>query len=162
MGAKRFWAMSIKRTLLGIAVLFGFGVLFDYLTNDPFSRSPFMAGLVTIGVYLIASIAFGLLGLITSLLYLWLFAGSDMVNGMVEEMHAAKLPPPRRTDPKIFSYLLDIASDEDVPAADRVKAASFYSAYNTLMGQGIFRALAIGAALDKAVMRYSHEAPSAS
>jgi hypothetical protein len=156
---KRYWAVLIKQFLLSAVVVFGAGALYDYLMTDEFSRSPFTAGLVALAIYVVASVILMLLHAISGALYLWLFAGSDMVDGMVEEMHAAKLPPPRRGDLKNFDYLLEFANDEDAPATDRVRAASFYSTYNALMMRGIFRALAVRRALDKAILRYSQEAP---
>jgi hypothetical protein len=156
---KRYWAVLIKQFLLSAAFVFGAGALYDYLASDEFSRSPFTAGLVTLGVYLVASFILTFVNAITGALYLWLFAGSDMVDGMVAEMHAAKLPPPRRFDPKNFGYLLDFANDEGAPATDRVRAASFYSSYSVLMSRSIFKALSLRRALDNAVLRYAKEAP---
>lgn len=156
---KRFWAVWIKRTLISLAVIFVAGLVFDHFTNDPYYRSPLLAGSVAVGIYLAFSLMVGLLNLISGALYLWLFGGKDMIAGVLDELRQARLPAPRPHDPKNYDYLEMLADDETAEPKDRVKAAVMIGAYSALMRNGIFRALAIRNALDEAILRYSQEAP---
>ena len=159
MSGKRFWAVMIKQSLAGIIVVFLIGVLIDYLNSAPDSRSPLTAGALACGLYLVASLAFTLIGALSKTIYLWLLSGDDMVDGILDEMRGLKLPPPRRDQYKDYDYLNQLVNDDEADAIDRVRAASFTGAYNVLMAQGIFRSLSLRKALDAAVLRYAQEAP---
>lgn len=156
---KRFWAIWIKQMLLSLAVIFIAGVIFDRIINSAEDRTPFMAGLVALGLYLAFLLVAGILSLISGALYLWLFGGKDLTAAIIDELRATKLPAPRSYDPKNYDYLAILADDESAEPAHRVKAAALVGAYSVHMSRGLFRSLAIRQALDAAVLRYSQEAP---
>ena len=83
MSGKRFWAVMIKQSLAGIIVVFLIGVLIDYLNSAPDSRSPLTAGALACSLYLVASLAFTLIGALSKTIYLWLLSGDDMVDGIL-------------------------------------------------------------------------------
>jgi hypothetical protein len=130
MSGKRFWAVMIKQAIAGVIVVFLIGVLVDYLNSAPDSRSPFWAGIVACAIYLLASLVFTLLRVISKIIYLWLLSGDDMVDGILDEMRALKLPPPRSDQYKDYDYLNQLVNDDDANANDRVRAAMFTGAYN--------------------------------
>lgn len=156
---KRFWAMWIKRLLLSLAVIFFAGVIFDHFASDAGNRSPLLAGLVALGLYLVFLLVVSILNLISGALYLWLSGGKDLTAGILDELRQAKLPAPRKHDPKNYDYLAALADDESAEPTDRVKAAVMLGAYSAIMRNGIFQPLAIRKALDEAILRYSQEAP---
>ena len=159
MSGKRYWATMIKQSLAGIAVVFLIGVLFDYFSFSPERRSPIMAGAVACGLYLVASLALTAIGALSKSIYLWLLAGDDMVDGIIDEMRGLSLPAPRADQHKDYDYLNQIVNDDTAETLDRVRAAKFTGAYDVLMMQGLFRALALRKALDMAVLRYAQLAP---
>jgi hypothetical protein len=156
---KRYWSMIIKKSLLVLVIVFLAGILFDRIINDPEARSPIVAGLIAIGVYFAVTALLGILHAISGAVYLWLFASSDLVDGILSELRAAKVPPPRDFDPRNFDYLGLLADDPSEVADERVKAAAFFAGYTVVMKKGLFSSLAIRKALDDAVLHYSQEAP---
>jgi hypothetical protein len=156
---KRFWAIVIKQSLMGLSVVFLAGVMFDHYTNEPGYRSPLTTGMIALVLYIAVSALMGLLNLITSALYLWLFAEGDLSAAVVDDLHAMDILPPRSQDPKNYEYLAILADDESVKASDRVKAAALHATYQANMSKGLFRALALRKAIDAGVLRYYHEAP---
>jgi hypothetical protein len=159
MSGKRYWASTIKRLLTAVCVVFLIGVMFDYFVSLPDRRSPFATGAIACGLFFVASFIVSLIDALSKGVYLWLFSGNDMVEGILDEMRAHHLPPPRYDQHKDFDYLIEIANDDKADTLDRVRAASFSGAYNALMMQGIFRALSLRRALDAAVLRYAELAP---
>ena len=159
MSGKRYWATMIKQSLAGFAVVFLIGVLFDYFTSSPDRRTPIMAGAFACGLYLVASLALAMIGALSKSIYLWLLAGDDMVDSILDEMRGLSLPPPRADQHKDYDYLNQIVNDDSAETLDRVRAAKFTGAYDVLMMQGLFRALTLRKALDAAVLRYAQLAP---
>lgn len=156
---KRLWAILIKQTILSLGIVFLAGVILDRVLNAPYERSPIFAGLIALGIYLVAVLILSTLHFISNALYLWFFSGKDLVAAALDDLRALKLPPPRSYDPKTYDYLAILADDESADPNDRVKAAAIVGSYSALMRKGIFRAIAIRKAMDDAVLRYSQEAP---
>lgn len=156
---KRVWAVFIKKTLLGLFIIFIAGMLYDRFTNYPEFRAPLTAGIISVGLYLALSTAMALLNAICDAIYLWLFAEGDLSGAVLEELHARKIPAPGAHDPKNFDYLAILADDEDAEASDRVKAAFVFGSYKAVMGNSIFKALAFRKGIDAAMLRYVQEAP---
>ena len=160
MVGKRYWAVVIKQSILAFAIVFLAGVIFDHSTNEEGYRSPFLSGSVAIAAYLTLTAVVGILHVIAQALYLWLFAGDDMVGSILDDLRASKLPPPNPTQPKNFDYIEQLANDEEASPNDRVRAGVLFGGYSAAMTQGLFRTLALRRALDEAVLRYSQEAPN--
>lgn len=78
----RIWAILIKQSLLGIAVIFVAGALWDHFYNDPSSRAPLLTGSIAVAIYLVLIAIMGVLNAITGALYLWLFAERDISEGL--------------------------------------------------------------------------------
>jgi hypothetical protein len=159
MAGKRYWAIAIKQLLISLIVVFLIGALYDYSTNDSDYRSPLMAGLVGIAIYIFLSVCLSILNAMSGAFYLWIFAGNDMVSSILDDLRASRIPPPRPDQPKNFDYLEMLANDESESANDRVRAAVLLGGYNAAMVRGLFRSLAMRKALDEGVLRYSQEAP---
>lgn len=156
---KRYWAIVIKRSLLGSVVIFLAGILFDSLVNEPEYQSPFLAGCAAIAIYILVITILGLLNLITGALYLWIFADKDMTESFLDDFRNAKLRGPRNYEPKTHEYLMSIADDDETAIDQRIRAATLLGSYRAAMSNGLFRSLAVTRALDNAVLRYSQEAP---
>jgi hypothetical protein len=156
---KRFWAMTIKKTLLSLLIVFLAGVAFDYFSNEPDYRSPWTTGVVSIVLYFVATLIILLLNLVTNLLYMWLFLDKELSAAIVEDLHNAKILPPRSQDSKNRHYLAELADDEEAPVPDRVRAAVLHGSYANAMSSGLFRAVSLQRAIDNAVLRYYQEAP---
>ena len=92
---KRVWAVFIKKTLLGLFIIFIAGMLYDRFTNDPDFRAPLTAGIISVGLYLALSTVMALLNAICDAIYLWLFAEGDLSGAVLEELHApnSNVPP---------------------------------------------------------------------
>ena len=159
MADRRYWAVIIKQTLLTFTIVFLVGVIFDQLTNEDGYRSPFLSGAGAVAAYLVLTSIVFVLHAIVQALYLWLFAGDDMVDSILDDLRTSRLPPPNSTQPKNFDYIEQLANDEDASPNDRVRAGVLFGGYNAAMTQGLFRALAVRKALDEAVLRYAQEAP---
>lgn len=159
MNGKRYWASIIKRSLIAFSLIFLLGVTFDHLTNDSEYREPITAGFVALIIYLFAILVLSVVHFISNGLYLWWFRGSDMVQGILDELRQMRIPAPNEYEPKNFDYIQMLADDEEAEANDRVKAGVFLGAYNLAMSNGIFSALVLRRALDDAVLRYAQEAP---
>lgn len=156
---QRFWAIAIKRTALALVIVALAGVAFDYVTNGPQDRSPLTAALVALAIYLVANLLLALLNAISGALYLWLFADADLSGAMLDQLRAAKLPPPDRYQPRTHEYLAIMADDEQAEPNDRVKAAIVLTNFNAAKRNSIFRGLALTKGMDNAVLRYAQEAP---
>ena len=156
--AKRYWALVIKRLLLSLAVVFCIGIATSFIW-DKGDLNPLISGIIAIAIYLLLSGAMLIVGAITNLIYLWLFADKDLSAAVVEELRAVAIPAPNEYDFKNFSYLETLASDESARASDRVNAAMLLGAYTNAMSRGVFMSLALRKAIDDGILRYSQEAP---
>jgi len=157
---KRIWLVWAKQLMLGLAVAFVCGLLWDKFINEPYARSGLWSGFVAVLVYVFASFAISFIQFLSGLAYLKLFAGKDLSGAILDEFRAAKMPAPREYQAKNFDYLAELADDPSEDPGDRVKAAIIFGSYKTAMGAGIIRALIVRAALDDAILRYSLEAPT--
>lgn len=139
--AQRFWAVEIKRSLLALAVAFAAGLLFDRYFYESFERSGWIAGVVAVGLYLVAGLALGLVNLATGLIYNSVWRGSDMKEAVLDDLRAAKLPPPDEWHPKRIDYLGSIADDESYPCEVRIRAAIVLASYKIVSHRsGFFKA----------------------
>jgi len=160
MGARRFWAISLKRMLLGWMVVFSAGALVSYAVAKPYDdTNPLAAGLICLALFVGAGATIAVLNAISGGLYLWLFSGTDSVDSVLDDFRAIQLAPPGPRDSKSFEYLGELANDETAPTVERIRAAKLWGAYETAMGIGIFRPLALRKAIDAAMVRYAQEAP---
>jgi hypothetical protein len=158
--AQRFWAVQIKRSLLALTVAFAAGLLFDRFFYESSERSGWLAGVVAVGLYLVAGLALGLINLATGLIYNSVWRGSDMKEAVLDDLRAAKLPPPDEWHPKRIDYLDNIADDERYPCDVRIRAAAVLASYRIVSHRsGFFNGLAFTQAADDAVLRYAQEAP---
>lgn len=159
--SKRIWAMTIKRTLLSVGVAFVAGMIFERLFGNAYGESEaFQAGFIAVAVYAAAGIGLALINLASGALYLWWFADKEMTETILEEFRALKMPPPGQYASKSFAYLAELADDKYADPDDRVKAAFMHGTYKAIMAKGLFRSLAVGKALDNAILRYAQEAPA--
>ncbi len=156
---KRVWAVYIKQGLIGLAVIFGAGVAWDRYFNAPYARIGPWAGLIAVAVFYGAAFAITIINAVASGIYLWMFSGKDYQNLILGDLRNVDLPPPDEYAPKNFEYLAYVAEDRDANPEDRVKAATLLGVYKTLMGQGIFKGLALHQGFDEAMLRYAAEAP---
>lgn len=158
MAEKRFWAISIKKSLIALCLVFLIGFAFDYFTASDRYKAPFAAGFISIAIFVVANLGVILINVVSHAVYLWLFNGRDMEDAILDDFRRAKLPPPTEYDLKRFEYLQELADDVDADPNDRVKAAVLFGGYNTAMSRGLFASLSMRRALDGAILRYSHEA----
>jgi len=157
---KRFWLMWVKQCLLGLTVAFCAGVLYDRVFTPDYDRNALSAGLIATALYVVAGLVLAGISFVTSLLYLKLFAISDLSGGILDEFRALKMPPPRSHHSKNFDYLAALADDGREDPDDRVKAALIFGGYKATMGTGIVRTLTLRKAIDDAILRYAQEAPT--
>lgn len=157
---KRIWLIWVKTGLLSLAVAFCAGVLYDRVFTSADERNGMTAGFIAVALYLVASLLIGLIGFVTSLLYMKFFAVGDLSGAALDELRVLKMPPPRSYHSKNFDYLTALADDSRERPDDRVMAALFAGIYKGTMGSGIIRSLTIRKALDEAILRYSQEAPT--
>lgn len=158
--SKRIWLIWVKQGLLGLAVAFCVGVLFDRAFTPAYDRNALAAGAIAIALYVVAGLALGLVSFVTGLLYMKFFAVNDLSGAVLDEFRTLKIPPPRSYHSKTFDYLAALADDGREDADDRVKAAMVYGNYKAAMGTGIIRTLTMRKAVDNAILRYSQEAPT--
>jgi len=157
--SKRSWAMTIKRSAVTFLVVALVGIAFDYASNEPGMRSPLIAVALSLGAYLLALSALGILHAFSGLVYLWCFGGRDLEAAVLDHLRQSQLPTPSRYHPKNFNYLAAAADDDSLSVDERLKAAVLLGSYTALLEQGLFRSLALRRAIDTAVLRFSQEAP---
>lgn len=159
--SSRNWAIIIKRTVAGLAVVYAISVAFSWATKSEYSDdNPLEMGFIGLLIYLAVSFAISILHGLSGFLYLWLDKGRDLQELVLSDLRSARLPAPREHHMKTTSYLAELAADADEDAEDRVKAAALSATITTTIKQsGFFAGLAWQAAADEAVLRYTKEAP---
>ncbi|MCG6119770.1 MAG: hypothetical protein MEP44_03905 [Blastomonas sp.] len=157
---KRVWAIYLKRLAFDLALVFFAGIVWEWAFFEPYQRNGLLAGAIAILIYFAVSMSLGFVKGLSGLVYLWLFGGSDLKELVLADLRNARLPAPRKNQPKRFDYLLELADDETEEANVRVRAGSLYAAYNVAVQRaGLLGGLAMTKALDDATLRYSAEAP---
>lgn len=156
---RRFWAIYFKRIGLTLIFVFIIGLFFDRFTNEPEYRSPYLAGAISVAIYIVVTSVLGLFHLMVGGIYLKFFSRNDLVDFALEELRNSKIPPPSRYNSKNQRYLGELADSESADPKDRVAAAMLLGAYKNAMAAGLFRSLALSRALDAAVLRFSQEEP---
>lgn len=157
---KIFWAVYIKRFLLGLAFVFAVGMVWEWATLEPYERNGLLAGVWSVLIYLAVSMALGIVNGLSGSTYLWLFGGADMKELVLADLRNSRLPAPRQGQAKRFDYLTELADDDAEDASVRVRAGALYASYQVaIQRSGFFGGLALAKAMDEATLRYSAEAP---
>lgn len=156
---RRFWAIHLKKMGLTLIFVFIIGLLFDRFTNETEYRSPFLAGAISVAIYIILISLLGLFHLMVGAIYLKFFSRNDLVDYALEELRNSRIPPPSLYNSRNQRYLGELVDSESADPKDRVAAAMLLGAYKNAMAVGLFRSLALSRALDAAVLRYSQEQP---
>lgn len=158
---KRVWAVHLKRTAVTLFFVFFAALIWERAFLEPHERNGVQAGFWAIVLYIAASIVFGVMNVLSGMIYLWFFGGTDMMDLVLADLRDSGLPGPQPYQTKRFDYLAQLADDEDFDPKIRVKAAALHSAYQVgIQRAGIFGGLALAKALDEATLRYSAEAPT--
>ena len=157
---KRFWAVHLKRILFGVAFVFTLGMVWEWVTLEPYERNGLSAGMWAVLIYFAVSIVMGVINGASSLAYLWLFGGSDMKDLVLSDLRNSRMPPPRPGQPKRFDYLAELADDQSEEASTRVKAGALFAGYQiAVQRSGFLGGLALTKAMDEAALRYAAETP---
>lgn len=159
--SKRYWLSFLKMTLATSVVAYLLGVGFNYFSGPGYGEfHPWREAWIAVVVYYVCAIGIGIVNALGVIVYLVLDKGSDIENLIVEDLRKSEIPAPKQWQPSRLDYLCMMADDEEEIPANRVKAAALYAMYTQVMKTaGFFKSIAFASAADRAVLRYSAEAP---
>lgn len=156
----RMWALIFKRFAAALIVSYLLSVAFVYLTSDSEYSRPWRDGLIGVLLFVVASTVIQVVGGVADLLYVWFDKGKDFEEVILDDLRSSRLLPPAEHQPNTIQYLDELASDPAALPQDRVKAAAFAATVASARQKlGLFVGMAWAEAADRAVLRYSSEAP---
>jgi len=156
----RIWLIYIKRLLASSIAAYLVSVAFIYLTGDVEFSEAIRDGIMGFALYFAASIAVSVVNGLGGILYLWADKGSDFEDSVLADLRAKRVPPPDDYHPRTVQYLTEVAVDSGFTPTDRVNAAALAATFSTAQNYlGFFAGIVFASAADRAVLRYSREAP---
>lgn len=156
----RIWLIYIKKLLASSIAAYVVSVAFIYMTQDVEIGEAVRDGMMGFVIYIAASISVSIIGTLGGILYLWADKGSDFEELVLADLRAKRVPPPDDYHPRTAQYLTEVALDAGVKPIDRVNAAALGATIATAQNYlGFFAGIVFASAADRAVLRYSNEAP---
>ena len=155
-----FFAESLKRSMICLAIIFAVGMLTEYIFGQ-YDKDYFAAGLWALALYTTAKLCLWLVDAAGTYISIAVVGTKNLESMTLNELRANKAPYPRPWDAKTHDYLADLADDDDESAADRVKAMAMSIGYKTAINNAPFYVRRqITDAVNNAILRYSAEAPA--
>lgn len=156
----RIWIVYFKKMLAASLAAYVLSVAAVYFFNDAEFSDAVRDGIGGVALYIAASIIISIVGFFGGLLYLWADKGTDYEELALSDLRSRRLPPPEAYHPRTAQYLSELAQDPDVEPNDRVNAATLAATFAmTQKHLGFFAGVVFATAADRAVARYSNEAP---